>query len=554
MNDDTGVPPFLFHYIIVFICAAFIVCVCILKFKYLYWYSQPLTFRFTIRRWGGRVNSGEGEGLDKGRWNTNILNRLSLGERCYNAVVYPFLHNVNHTSVQVYGGDVGIGDAPFGSIAEFLSRRDTDTIMPGRREIKSLHNHNQGTCIPCDTLRIILSQETFGLSAFIGILSDAQLGADAVIKGVSILTPRIMLIFGSSSSAVPPRSVSIYMCDYLAWRRYSTSERESLELLETTEYIQKSREIAGEQTLYRYREIPWFVIPFTTVYTYMFSMRPGRGSAAGASAAAAAAAAAATANTSMPRLGPGMSVVPVSSVNFALFYSFVNECVRDFRCCIFNELTQLQSLVAHGVYRIYMLVLNQVRVVAVYLFAPSWTKMIHPAITKTKTKRRKTNGNRISALHEHITNTSTAVVKYLPPAISPKYDAFGKRVTTQISTGGGGGPGSAGEPGGDSILLLLSSIQHKSLCDRPDFILGFHHSVAAAAAAASIATVNGNMLILIDTFAHNYRLIDDIISKPSSLTAASPPSWKLLSQDKWYYILYNAIIHEETLCKDILMV
>jgi len=31
-------------------------------------------------------------------------------------------------------------------------------------------------------------------------------------------------------------------------------------------------------------------------------------------------------------------------------------------------------------------------------------------------------------------------------------------------------------------------------------------------------------------------------------------SWPLLSQDKWYYILYNAIIHEETVCKDILMV
>ncbi len=523
-------------------------CVCILKFIYLYWYSQPLTFRFTIRRWGSRENSGR-EGVDKGRWNTNIMNRLSLGERCYNAVVYPFLHNVNHKRVRVYGGDVGVGDAPFDTIAEFLSRRDTDVIMPGRREIKSLHNHNNNhdLCISYDTLRIILSQETFGLSAFIGILHDAQLGADAEIKGVSVLTPRIMLSFGSSSTEIPPRSVSIYMCDYLAWRRYTTSERESLELLETTEYIQKSREIAGEQTLYRYREIPWFVIPFTTVYTYMFSMQSGGG--AGATAAT-------HTKTTMPRLGPGMSVVPVSSVNFALFYSFINECVRDFRCCVFNELTQLQSLVAHGVYRIYMLMLNQVRVVAVYLFAPSWMKMTYPSSTKTKIKRRKTNGNRISALHKHITNTSTAVVKYLPPVISPKYDAFGKRVTTRIRVDGGssGGEG-AGESGGESILLLLSSIQHKTLCNRSDFIMGFQHSAAAAAAAAaSTATVNGNMLILIDTFAHNYRLIDDIISKNVSLTAASSPSWKLLSQDKWYYILYNAIIHEEALCKDILMV
>lgn len=536
MNYDTGVPPFLFHYIIIFICAAFIVCVCILKFKYSYWYSQPLTFRFTIRRWGSRENGGEGGGgrraLDNGRWNTNIMNRLSLGERCYNAVVYPFLHNVNHTNVKVYGGDVSIGDTPFESIAELLSRREAEVIMPGRREItpaSHIHN-NHGFCIDNDTLRIILSQESFGLSAFIGILYDERSGVDAVIKGVSVLTPRIMLIFDSSSSTIPPRSVSIYICDYLAWIRYTTSERESLELLETTEYIQKSREIAGEQTLYRYREIPWFVVPFTTVYTYMFSMQPG----------------AATTKTTIPRLGPGMSVVPVSSVNFALFYSFVNECARDFRCCIFNEITQLQSLVSHGVYRIYMLVLNQVRVVAVYIFAPSWMKITHPTITKTKIKRRKTNGNRISALHEHITNTSTAVVKYLPPVISPKYDAFGKRVTTRMS-------GGAHNPDGHSILLLLSSIQHKSLCDRSDFIMGFYRSAAQSIVAAS-STVNDNIFILIDTFAHNYRIIDDIIAKPAYLTAASPPSWKLISQDKWYYILYNAIIHEETLCKDILMV
>jgi hypothetical protein len=545
MNDDAGVPAFLFHYIIVVIFAAFIVCVCILKFKYLYWYSQPLTFRFTIRRWGGRENSGGGgSALDKGRWNTNIMNRLSLGERCYNAIVYPFLHNVNHTSVKVYGGG-GVGNAPFDSIAEFLSRRETEIIMPGRREITSLYNHNnQGLCIPVDTLHLILSQETFGLSAFIGILHDERPDVDSVIKGVSVLTPRIMLSFGSSSTEILPRSVSIYICDYLAWIKYTTSERESLELLETTEYIQKSREIAGEQTLYRYRDIPWFVVPFTTVYTYMFNMQLG-----------AATAATATTATVMPRLRPGISVVPVSSVNFALFYSFVNECARDFRCCIFNELTQLQSLVTHGVYRIYMLVLNQVRVVAVYLFAPSWMKTTKTPITNTKIKRRKTNGNRISALHQHITNTSTAVVKYLPPAISPKYDAFGKRVTTTRMRVEGdlSHPSGSEESGGDNILLLLSSIQHKSLCERSDFIMGFHHS-AASAGASTASTNGGNIPILIDTFAHNYRLIDDIIAKPASLMSSSSPSWKLLSQDKWYYILYNAIIHEETLCKDILMI
>jgi hypothetical protein len=301
--------------------------------------------------------------------------------------------------------------------------------------------------------------------------------------------------------------------------------------LETTEYIQKSREIAGEQTLYRYREIPWFVIPFSTVYSYTFSMPEAQ------------------APPSLI-LGDGMSVVAVSSVNFALFYSFVNECSRDFRCCIFNELTQLQSLVDRGLYRIYMLIFNQVRVVAVYLFAPSWMKAMKPhssitaAITRTK-NRMTTKGNRISDLHKYISNTSTALVKYIPPVITPKYDAFGKRIITSTSTSK-----STIEATDESILLLMSSIQHKTLCDKTYFVSGFK---VASRMVSSINSKKGNnshlRCIMIDTLAHNYRLIDDITASASKASA-----WKLLSQDKWYYILYNAIIHEQTLCKDILLV
>ena len=502
------IPPFLFHYIIIIVCMTFIMCVCVLKFKYLYWYSQPLTFCFTLRRFDRR------SGTDV-RPRTSIMNLLSLGERCYNKVVYPFFNNVNHTSVRVYAA--ADADAPFERIAAFLSRRETEINTPGRRG-GEMHTE---VCIPDDTLRLILSQPTFGLSAFIGVLNDPIRGADG-IKGVSILTPRIMLSFESSSTVVPYRSVSIYMCEYLAWERYTVGQRESLELLETTEYIQKSREIAGQQTLYRYRELPWFVIPFSTVYSYTFSM------------------------TAAPPPSPaGMSVVAVSSVNFALFYSFVNECSRDFRCCIFNELTQLQSLVECGLYRIYMLVLNQVRVVAVYLFAPSWMKAMPTPYMTTNTMARKrtaTKGNRISELHEHISKTSTALVKYIPPVITPKYDAFGKRVAMTTTT-----MNSMLGSRDESILLLMSSIQHKSLCNKTDFVSGFQ--LAAARMVSTNDTKHDNThvgYIMIDTLAHNYRLIDDIIT---SLAA-----WKLLSQDKWYYILYNAIIHEQTLCKDILII
>jgi len=323
------------------------------------------------------------------------------------------------------------------------------------------------------------------------------------------------------------------VCDHIAWAKYITTDRESLALLETTEYIQKSREIAGVQTLYRYREIPWFVVPFTTAYTYTFATRAG------------------PATSSSPSLGNGLTVIPVSATNFAIFYAFVNECARDFRCCIFNELTQIQSLIQNGIYRIYMLLFNQVRVMAAYIFAPSWMKVsegVAPAISH-KRKPKRTIGNRITALHDRISQTSTAVVKYLPPVVRPKYNAFGKRVKRSTTT-----TTTTTRNGGDDVLLLISSIQHKSLCDRGAFLRGFY-----AAVATTTASQHNNTVICIDTIAHNYRIIDDVIATTTTTTTTTAPvsaggRWNLLTRDKWYYILYNAIIHQETPCKDIAII
>ena len=534
-------PPFLFHYIIVVVCVVFLVSVCVLKFKYLYWYSQPITFWFTFGRWfrgGGGGGSGAG-----GCNNTSIMNPLSLVQQYRKATVYPFLHFVNHDSVIVYrdgGAGAGAGPPPYQDIARFLSRRDTELVTPGQCEDARIH-------IGGDIFELM-----YGLSAFIGVFSGSgessgsggsggssgsSGGGATGIKGVCVLAPRIMLSF-SSVKTDPPRSVTIYLCEHLSWAKYITSERESLELLETTEYIQKSREIAGEQTLYKYHEIPWFVIPFTTVYRYTFS-----GSVAATGAAA---------------IGAGVTLIKVSSVNFALFYTFVNECARDFRYCIFHELTQLQSLVQSGVYSIYMLLLHQVRVLAVYIFAPSWMK-VSPAHTSatsststTTTKLKRTRGNRISSLHDHISRTSTALVKYLPPVTRPTYDAFGKRIKYTAANGDGGGGGSVDrdrDRDAPDILLLKSSIHHKTLCDHGVFVRGFIAAVTAMAASAE--TTSTHTVVCIDTIAHNYHIIDALVS-PSSPSSPSP--FTCISQDKWYYILYNAIIHEETVCKDILMV
>ena len=537
-------PPFLFHYIIVVICVVFLVSVCVLKFKYLYWYTQPITFRFTFGRWS-RGGGGAGGGCK----NTSIMNPLSLVQQYRKATVYPFLHFVNHDSVIVYkdggaGAGAGAGTPPpYQDIAHFLSRRETELVTPGQCEDARIH------------IRGDIFELMYNLSAFIGVFSGSGGGSSGSgsgsggssgatsIKGVCVLAPRIMLSF-SSVKTDPSRSVTIYLCEHLSWAKYITSERESLELLETTEYIQKSRDIAGEQTLYKYHEIPWFVIPFTTVYRYTFS-----GSVAPAAAAAATA------------IGAGITLIKVSSVNFALFYTFVNECARDFRYCIFHELTQLQSLVQSGVYSIYILLLHQVRVLAVYIFAPSWMK-VSPAHTHTSatsstmtttTKPKRTRGNRISSLHDHISRTSTALVKYLPPVTRPTYDAFGKRIKYTAANGDGGGGGGGGgrvDIDAPDILLLKSSIRHKTLCDHGVFVRGFVAAVTAEAAAAAAAT-STHTVVCIDTIAHNYHIIDALVSPPPP---SSSPPFTCISQDKWYYILYNAIIHEETVCKDILMV
>jgi len=110
-----------------------------------------------------------------------------------------------------------------------------------------------------------------------------------------------------------------------------------------------------------------------------------------------------------------------------------------------------------------------------------------------------------------------------------------------VANGDGGGGGGVDIDAPD-ILLLKSSIRHKTLCDHGVFVRGF----IAAAAAEATATTSTHTVVCIDTIAHNYHIIDALVSPSSPFTC--------ISQDKWYYILYNAIIHEETVCKDILMV
>ena len=530
-------PPFFFHYAICILCALYLVVIAVLKFKYYYWYHQPLTFRFSVWRfWAAR----------RPNTFTSTMNPLrDVVSVDHAAVVYPFITNVNYDNVKVYSTAFSRSmpwDDIIQGIAELLNKNHKLVVNHGSTSAASASASATIPYIHHERLACILSNETHGLAAFVGVYRTRLPGGVAgEIHGVCILTPRIKIerdltdrAAASAAARAAPLSTSIYVCDHLAWSRYDISDRESLELLETTEYIQKSREIAGEQTLYRYNQIPWFVIPFTTVYTYALSLERLLSPVGGGWAK-----------------GGHTSVIKVSSVNFALFYAFINECSRDFRCSILNEITHLQHLIQSGIYQVYMLLLNKTRVISVYIYGPSWAQASPESLEDASMKRRntvhkkKTRGNRIERLHNYISQTSTAVVKYLPPVIPAKYDLSGKRVGISRTLGAAAATAATGtadvyDPSTE-IPRLLASIRNKQHCDTRLFVDGFIESLKLRCTGPGPGTV------LIDTIAHNYLIIDEIVR---AMAGATPVLWS----NKWYYVLYNAIIHRELPCKDLFMI
>jgi len=485
----------------------------------------------------------------------NLLGDVGVSVGGHAAVVYPFITNVNYDNVKVFSTAFSRSppwDDIIQGISELLNKNHKLVVNPGSTSASA------SAMIPYthhERLACILSNETHGLAAFVGVYRSRLPAGRGVaagdIHGVCILTPRIKIERdltdrAAAASATVPLSTSIYVCDHLAWSRYDISDRESLELLETTEYIQKSREIAGEQTLYRYNQIPWFVIPFTTVYTYALSLErllsPVRGRAA------------------VGRTVGHTAVIKVSPVNFALFYAFINECSRDFRCSILNEITHLEHLIQSGIYQVYMLLLNKTRVLSIYIYGPSWAQASPESLEDASKKHRdtshkkKTRGNRIERLHNYISQTSTAVVKYLPPVIPAKYDLSGRRVG--ISRKGAlVGTGTTGTADDDDdvynpsteIPRLLSSVRNKQHCDTQVFVDGFIESLKMRCRMGP-GPGPGPGPVLIDTIAHNYIIIDEIVRSVTDVTSV------VLWSNKWYYVLYNAIIHRELPCKDLLMI
>jgi hypothetical protein len=520
---------------IVVICIFYLTCIAVLKFKYRFWYNQPITFRFWPALW----------------YNSEIkypLSRFpSIGVG--GAVVYPFINNVNYTNICVYyslerfhGADKGrandIQSIPFDEIAKLLNIHDKCSIGRGNGMLPFVHS---------ERLAQTVNNYTHGLSAFVGVFyrptfiqqtSSRIINETDEIQGVSILTPRIKI---DISRDFTKPSTTIYVCEHLAWNDAFINDRQSLELLDTTEYIQKSREISAEQTLYRYTNIPWFVVPFSTVYTYVISLDT---------------------IIEAPKLSTtvGIVLVKVSSVNFDLFYNFIIEYSRDFRCSIINNISHIQHLVETELYNIYILIWNKTHVISAYVYGPSWMRMYNPtdinihmqSSRRDRSSKRRSNNvipsqrMRIDKLREHIADTSTALIKHLPPADTPQYDISGKRINrTNGREDGGYGDGNRSKyqySVENEIPCLISSIQNKHHCNLQTFIYGFIESLRDLKASHSIHKKQA-CNILIDTIAHNYRILDEINRYSVPITIK-----------KWYYVMYNANIQQELSCKDLFMI
>lgn len=539
------------YYIIFVICIIYLIIIATLKIKYRFWYSQPLSLRVSPYWW----------------W-SNIYNSASSSTSSYllskqynlsnTSTILPFIRNVNRKNIKVYHSyennrltedkfsrTYTIETIPFTDIVDLINTaryNETGSL------ISEVSRDFVVSCVDYERFALTVNSHTHGLSPFVGVYyrrtynNNNKNGIDIIdmdtVEGLSILLPRQKIEYdivgkNKNNRTTNPVITTIYVCDHYIWNDMLLTEDQSLELLETTEYFQKSLETAGEITLYRYSKIPWFIIPFTTVYTYGISL------------------ASLLYNENIRNkmnqykyAHTGTILVKVTSVNFDIFYRFIDEYSRDFRCSILNPISHIQHLVETGLYNIYILVVNKTLVISAYIFGPSWVKSLETKNMnhKYQSKKRKirTYSDRIHEIHTRISETSTALVKYLPPKKVNQYDLSGKRIrtieereslehttTTQLD-----------------IPRLMSSIRLKRACDLATFVAGFLDASRDLTKSLNInITSKKNTSLIVDTFAHNYMILDEI-------NKLITPLWI----DKWYYVMYNANIHTEVLCKDTLII
>ena len=579
--DMTNIYEYMhYEYAFVIMLIIYLIAMATLKIKYGFWHNQPLSFRYSPYWWWHRLapqlsRPGSDSGSDSGssyilttQYNlSNTIASISTGTT--KAVIFPFIHNVNYNQISVYYNRDrspvtatisrynDITSIPFKQIAQFLNTiRPSDAPASSAQFIEPF--------VDFERFSQTITNDTHGLSPFVGVYhrptyvtagpgpGSTNIDTITEVQGVSVLLPRQKIEYDVDKRAGSGRTTTIYVCEHFQWNPLLLGNQESLELLETTEYIQKSREIAGELTLYRYNDIPPFVVPFSTCYTYGISLEH-------------------TGIEIRKQVRVGVLLVKVSSANFNLFYNFIIECSRDFRCSILHPISHIQHLVDTGIYHIYMLVINKTLVISAYIFGPSWVKCIekdtHPsgsAGAGSRSGRRKlqTQRDRIERVRERIAETSTALVKYLPPAEVPQYDISGKRIKSlehTISSGDksnknrnkNGKQGSTATAmataaaSSEEIPRLISSMKHKLNCDNDIFLYGFiEASRDLTASLQRNVKSNGKTanILMMDTIAHNYILLD-------ALNKRAPPLWI----DKWYYVMYNAYIRTELICKELFM-
>ena len=109
-------------------CFVYLIVMALLKIKYRFWYSQPLSFRFSpyflLYRF---IPFSVPSSLTSSSYFTSIQNNLSNTHiSTYNnskIIVYPFIHNVNYADICVYSNydNHAVQTIPFKYIVKLLN-------------------------------------------------------------------------------------------------------------------------------------------------------------------------------------------------------------------------------------------------------------------------------------------------------------------------------------------------------------------------------------------------------------------------------------------------
>lgn len=454
------------EYVVVIVCILYIIIFGTLKIKYKYWYEQPLCSVWTPAYLRLRIGMlGANESFSRGITIHNQDSSLS------------FIKHADIRIIRVLEGENAITPPILESMA-FLLQQDKS------------HEPPQLTFQIKEKITIIRHYSTQMLKSWtIGHNSPVFLGLHErtrhlmqqmdVISTRELVSAIMMVPMNCYFHNEPP--FSLYTPVAFAWQPRG---EERLALIDTTEFVQKTREPSVNKSLYKYSDIPSFIVPFTQFYTYTFDMR--------------------TWKKWRYHLPAKYKIVRVNRINLETYFGFLRECMsHTFTCMILPEFSSILHLINNETFDAYMLLENNRIVNAIYIMASPGMKRLHTEtrmkMEEYQNKMREPEG--VDAQFSHQQR-----IKRL------------KKAQTTV-------PSSKSNVLPDSHVLYLKNSVRSTTCDVSTFVCGFINVMR------DVYKRRPHHTIRIDTISHNFHIIDDILQK-----------YKATSIEKWHYLFYNYAI------------